>query len=44
VLETEKDGEKDWNLVVETVEGCFVLLAFPVQGPDVGGYEVEVVL
>jgi hypothetical protein len=44
MLETEEQGEEDWDLIVEPVEGGFVVLVFAVQGPDIGCDEVEVIL
>jgi hypothetical protein len=44
MLETEEQGEEDWDLIVEPVEGGFVVLIFAVQGPDIGCDEVEVIL
>jgi len=44
MLETEEQGEEDWDLIVEPVEGGFVVLVFAVQGPDIGCDEVVVIL
>jgi hypothetical protein len=44
MLETEEQGEEDWDLIVEPVEGCFVVYVSAVQGPDIGCDEVEVIL
>jgi hypothetical protein len=44
MLETEEQGEEDWDLIVEPVEGCFVVFVSAVQGPDIGCDEVEVIL
>jgi hypothetical protein len=36
MLETEEQGEEDWDLIVEPVEGGFVVLVFAVQGQILG--------
>lgn len=44
MLETEQDREKNGNLIVQAVEWCFIVFVFAIQGPDVGGDQVEIVL
>jgi len=44
MLEAKEHSEQDWDLIVQTVEGCFIVFVFAVQGPDIRRDEVEVVL
>ena len=44
VLEAEKDGQENWDLIIEAVEGRLVVFVFAIEWPDVGGDEVEVIL
>ena len=44
MLKTKKESQQNWNLVVEAVEGRFEVLILAIKGPDVGCYEVEIVL
>jgi hypothetical protein len=44
VLKTEEESEEDGDFIVETVEWCFIIFVFPVQGPDVGCDEVDIIL
>ncbi len=44
MLKSQNDGEKDGNLIVEAIERCLIVLVFPVQGPDIGCDEIDVIL
>ena len=44
VLEAEEESKEDGDFIVEAVEWCFIVLVFPVQGPDIGCDEVEIIL
>jgi hypothetical protein len=44
MLQTEEDCEENRDLIVESIEWCFVVLVLAVQGPDVGGNEVKIIL
>jgi hypothetical protein len=44
MLEAEKKSQKNWNFVIKTVEWSFIVFVFAIQGPDVGGDEVGVIL
>jgi hypothetical protein len=44
VLQTKEESEEDGNLIVESIERCFVVFVFTVQGPDVRRDQVEIIL
>jgi hypothetical protein len=44
MLETEEDGEEDWDLIVETIKWSDIVFVFAVERPDVGCDQINVVL
>jgi len=44
MLEPQNNGEKDGNLIVETIERSLVVLVFLVPGPDVGRDKIDIIL
>jgi hypothetical protein len=44
MLETEKKGQEDWNLIVKPVKWCFVIFVFSVERPDIGSDKIDIIL